>query len=264
MRAVGVAASLLLLAAPALAVRVALVYDGDTFLTSDSQRVRLMAVDAPESYQPGGDISRDMLERLLAGRDVRLEADRQDRDDFGRLLRYVWLGDTCVNLELAARGYVCVRMFQDTLKYRDTLLAVEESAARTGRGLWSFNVFQPPTLEILKARIAAESVAQDSSRPGVPLVSWIDAGRHEGRLVTVQGFVVASYNSGKVCLLNFHQDYRKYFKVAMFSQDFGKFPPRPQDYYVKRNVRVTGIVKMYNGAPEIIVNDPGQIEILPE
>lgn len=265
MRAISVAAGLvMLLAAPAAAVKVVLVYDGDTFLCADSQRVRLMGVDAPESYQPGGDISRDVLEGTLLGRTVRLEPDRQDKDDFGRLLRYVWLNDTCVNFELVARGYACVRMFQDSLKYRDTLMVLERTAARTGRGLWSFNVFQPPTLEILKAIVAAESLAQDSTRPGVPLVSWVDAANHEGRLVTVQGFVAATYNSGKVCLLNFHQDYRRYFKAAIFSQDFAKFPPKPQDHYLKRNVRITGIVKMYNGAPEIIVNDPGQIEVIGE
>ncbi|MBM3314367.1 thermonuclease family protein [candidate division WOR-3 bacterium] len=253
---------LVLLLAVATGTRVVLVYDGDTFMTSDSARVRLLGIDAPESYQPGGDISRDMLEKLVLSRDVRLEADVVGQDDYGRLLRYVWVGDTMVNAELVARGYAVPRMFQDSLRYWDTLLALEQSAARTGRGLWSFNVFQPPTLELLRARVAAESTTAETTAGGLQVVSWLDAGNYIGRLVAVEGTVVATHNSGRVCHLNFHQDYRRYFTVAIFGQDFGKFPPQPENHYLRRRVRVTGLVKEYKGAPEIIANDPGQIEIL--
>jgi micrococcal nuclease len=120
-------------------------------------------------------------------------------------------------------------------------------------------VFTPPTMQMLKDKVAAESTRGES---GLRVVSWLDAGSYVGRLVTVDGTVVATYNSGKVCHLNFHQDYRKHFSVAIFSQDYDKFPPHPEDYYKKRRVRVTGIVKEYKGAPEIIANDPGQIEVV--
>jgi micrococcal nuclease len=242
--------------------RVVVVYDGDTFRTQDSLVVRLLGIDAPESYQPGGDIARDILEKYVAGRSVRLESDSADKDQYGRLLRYVYVGDTMVNLEMVRKGYAAFRMFQATLRYQETLAKAEEEAARTGRGLWSFNVFTPPTLELLREKVRAESLRADSGRSGLQVISWLDAASYTGRLVTVDGTVVATYNSGKVCHLNFHQDYRKYFSVAIFSQDFGKFPPRPEDYYLKRHVRVTGVVKEYKGAPEIIASDPGQIEVL--
>lgn len=257
-----VAAGVLLLVTLVSAEKVVLVYDGDTFLTGDSMRVRLLGVDAPELYQGGGDIARDILERFLFGRQIRLERDGEDRDEYGRLLRYVWVGDTMVNLELVARGYATPRKFQDTLRYWDTLLALERNAARAGRGLWSFNVFQPPTLELLRARIAAESVSVETTAGGLAVIPWADAGNYVGRLVAVEGIVVATYNSGRVCFLNFHQEYRRYFRVAIFSQDFAKFPLQPENYYLRRRVRVTGIIKEYKGAPEMIVNDPGQIEIL--
>ncbi len=239
--------------------RVVQVYDGDTFRTEDSAVIRMLGIDAPEMYQPGGDVARDILEKYVLGKQVRLEADREDKDHYGRLLRYVYVGDTLVNLELVRRGYAAYRSFQESLRYKDTLAQLEQEAARIGRGLWPFNVFQPPTMPMLADKVAAESAR---SSAGLRLVSWQDAGQYVGRLVTVEGEVVATYNSGKVCHLNFHQDYRKYFSVAIFSQDFGKFPPRPEDYYKRRRVRVTGIVKEYKGAPEIIANDPGQIEVL--
>jgi len=259
MRLIVVALSLL---AAAQGAKVVLVYDGDTFLTSDSQAVRLLGVDAPESYQQGGDIARDMLEKLALGRTLRLEPDRRDKDDFGRLLRYAFVGDTCINLELARRGYATVRLYEDSLRLRDTLERVEETAARIGKGLWAFNVFTPPTVKLLKERIAAESTRADSGDGWIKVITFDEAGKYLNRLVTVTGKVVGTYRSDKVLLLNFHQDYRSYFKVAVFATDLGKFPPVPEDYYKMRTVRVTGVVKEYKGAPEIIVKDPGQIEVV--
>ena len=239
--------------------RVVQVYDGDTFRTDDSLVVRMLGIDAPESYQPGGDIAKDILEKYVAGREVRLESDSVDKDDYQRALRYVYLADTNVNFEMVRKGYAAFRSFQPNLKYRDTLAKLEQEAARIGRGLWPFNVFQPPTMKLLKEKAAADT---NRGKSGLPTVSWADAASYIGRLVTVEGDVVATHNSGKVCHLNFHPDYRRNFSVAIFSQDFAKFPPRPEDYFRKRHVRVTGVVKEYRGAPEIIANDPEQIEIV--
>ena len=239
--------------------RAIVIYDGDTFRTDDSLVVRLLGIDAPESYQPGGDIAGAILEKYVLGRAVRLESDSTDRDQYGRLLRYVYVGDTMVNMELVRKGYAAFRSYQPNLRFGDTLARLEEEAARTQRGLWAFNVFTPPTLKLLKAQVTAESSRTAS---GLSVVSWLEAADYVGRLVVVEGKVVATHNSGNVCHLNFHEDYRKYFSVAIFGQSFSKFPPRPEDYYLRRNVRVTGVVKSYKGAPEIIVSDPGQIELI--
>lgn len=254
-------AILLLAALPTVASetgRVVLVHDGDTFMTGESLQVRLLGIDAPELYQPGGDISRDMLEKWVLGKTVRLESDREDKDDFGRLLRYVYAGDTMVNAEMVRRGYATVRLYQQDLVHKDTLERLELTAARIGKGLWSFNVFTPPSMKLLESRIEDDS----SGLPGLEVVSWDKARDYIGRLVTVQGLVVATYRSDKVLMLNFHQDYRNHFKVAIFATDLERFPAAPEDYYKKRLVQVTGLVKDYKGAPEIIVRDPGQIRVL--
>ena len=72
----------LLLAADEVA-RVIKVNDGDTFLTADSQSVRMLGIDAAESYQAGGDVVTEMLDKYIGGRTVRLERDRSDTDDLG-------------------------------------------------------------------------------------------------------------------------------------------------------------------------------------
>jgi micrococcal nuclease len=49
---------------------------------------------------------------------------------------------------------------------------------------------------------------------------------------------------------------------VIFASAFSYFPPNPQDYYYGKKVRIKGYIKEYQGSPEIILEDPSQIEIL--
>ena len=81
-----------------------------------------------------------------------------------------------------------------------------------------------------------------------------------GKIVTVEGTIVNTYNSGKACFLNFHSNWKKYFTAVIFKSDFKKFGTPEDDYYL-RKVRVRGVLKEYKGKPEIIVKSPSQIEV---
>jgi DNA/RNA endonuclease YhcR with UshA esterase domain len=93
-------------------------------------------------------------------------------------------------------------------------------------------------------------------------ITWREAGRYLGQRVTVAGEVVRTYNSGKAAFLNFAKDYQGTFTVVIFADDFAKWSQAPEELYRDQLVRVTGKVKEYRGAPEIIVDDPTQIEIM--
>ena len=94
------------------------------------------------------------------------------------------------------------------------------------------------------------------------VISWQDAAKHYGEYATVEGAIVATFNSGKACFFNFHPDYKHYFTAVIFASAFSRFPTNPENYYNGKKVRVSGYIKKYNGAPEIILTDPSQIEIL--
>lgn len=64
--------------------------------------------------------------------------------------------------------------------------------------------------------------------------------------------------------LDFHEDYRMYFKAVIFATDWDKFPTPPEELFLGKLVRITGLVREYQGAPEIIVEEPAQIEIVGE
>jgi DNA/RNA endonuclease YhcR with UshA esterase domain len=109
---------------------------------------------------------------------------------------------------------------------------------------------------------ATELPPTTESPPATVLVNWQDAAAFVGQIVTVEGQVVDTYNSGKVVFLNFDEDYRRTFTVVIFPDAWPLFPQPPEELYRGQWVRVTGRVKMYEGAPEIIVETPDVIEIL--
>ena len=94
------------------------------------------------------------------------------------------------------------------------------------------------------------------------IISWQDAAKHYGEYATVEGTIVVTHNSGTACFLNFHPDYKRYFTAVIFASAFSRFPANPENYYYGKKVRVSGYIKGHKGKPEIILNDPSQIEIL--
>lgn len=246
-------------AAPAATFEQAVdVLDGRSFVTASGLRIRLLGLAGPGIGEPGGDICRDVLEKYVAGREVRLEPDRSAADSGGWLSRYVFAGETLVNAIVVRKGYAKVALSDSGWRYRDTLRALERTAARVEKGLWPFAVFPPPEFSGRDPGLTDTSSADS----WLETVAYDQADRYYGRIVRVIGTVVATYRSDKVFIMNFHQDFRRYFKAAIFAGDLDRFPPSPEDYYKKRVVRVTGLVKEYAGAPEMILTDPGQVEVI--
>lgn len=107
-----------------------------------------------------------------------------------------------------------------------------------------------------------EKIAATSKKQSKQVINWQDADKHYGEYLTVKGKIVKTYNSGKACFLNFHPDYKRYFTAVIFQSAFDKFPSQPEVYYNNKKVQITGVIKEYNGSPEIILNSPSQIKVL--
>jgi len=114
----------------------------------------------------------------------------------------------------------------------------------------------------LLAALAAGCAAVPRYNPDGPIISWRQAAKHINEFVTVEGTIVRTHNSGKACFLNFHPNWRQTFSAVIFARSFPAFPPRPEDFYRGKQVRVKGVVVEYEGRPEIILESPDQIEVL--
>ncbi|PIR87484.1 MAG: hypothetical protein COU11_00500 [Candidatus Harrisonbacteria bacterium CG10_big_fil_rev_8_21_14_0_10_49_15] len=128
-------------------VTVKRVVDGDTVELSDGRRVRYIGIDTAElseSSQPQRCYAQTATAKnreLVEGKEVSLERDVSDVDRYGRLLRYVYVGDTSVNDALVRRGYADVSTYPPDVKYVDKFLASERYARENNLGFWGSECF---------------------------------------------------------------------------------------------------------------------------
>lgn len=119
------------------------VIDGDTIQLVDGSRVRYSGINTPESVDRRrgveyyGKESSNFNKQLVQGKNVRLEFDVQQKDKYGRLLAYVYVGDTFVNAELVKQGYTQASTYPPNVKYADLFRKFENEARAQGRGLWA-------------------------------------------------------------------------------------------------------------------------------
>lgn len=122
------------------------VVDGDTFVSSSTgteENYRLLLVDTPETVHPnkgeepfGAEASEYTKERL-EGQTVEIEFDQAERDQYGRLLVYVWIDGNLFNKELLQEGLAAVSVYAPNTRYVDEFEELEEIAKEEEKGIWS-------------------------------------------------------------------------------------------------------------------------------
>ena len=121
------------------------VLDGQTIGVQIGKRVETVRYTgvtvhetAPGRSTAPGELSGTAVNRLLvANRAIRVELDQQARDPVGRVLAYVYVGETMINAELVRRGYAEATAAGPNLRHRAALAKLEDEARREGRGLWA-------------------------------------------------------------------------------------------------------------------------------
>lgn len=129
---------------------------------------------------------------------------------------------------------------------------------------------QPTTLEntlppSFYQSILPVSLSNESHTPSLKssnCISYLEAGNYVGEYKCVEGIVDNVYISRKGnVFLNFCPDYRTCpFSSVIFSSSVYKFSD-PQQFKGQK-VQITGLIKTYKGKPQIILDDPKQIQII--
>lgn len=132
-----------------ITVTVVRVIDGDTILirfeNGVEERVRLLLVDTPESVHPdkpvqpfGPEASQFAKDMMPEGSTVKLELDVGERDKYGRLLAYVWVGDKMFNELLLEKGLARVAyVFAPNTRHVDRFYEIQKQAQQQAVGIWS-------------------------------------------------------------------------------------------------------------------------------
>ena len=116
------------------------VIDGDTIVIDTGHRVRYIGIDTPEVHPVAEAYGMEAWQanrNLVEGKEVRLERDATETDQFGRLLRYVYVDDTLVNAELVRLGLAEAKAYPPDIKHQELLEQLEKEARQAGRGMWA-------------------------------------------------------------------------------------------------------------------------------
>lgn len=125
------------------------IVDGDTIdviIDGREERVRLIGIDTPETKKPNSPVecygpeASAFIERLLpVGTDVHIERDIVGRDDYGRLLGYVYRVDdeVFVNGEIVRQGYAQPLSIAPNTVHAELFVDAARAAERDDLGLWA-------------------------------------------------------------------------------------------------------------------------------
>ena len=125
--------------------------DGDTVqlrgrgvgrLEAEPTRVRVLLIDTPEVHDGrecfGPEAADRAAELLPEGSSVRVQADRDPEDRFGRPLLHIWNADGVnVGEALVREGFAEVLFLRPNDRYLGAFEAAESEARGAGRGIWT-------------------------------------------------------------------------------------------------------------------------------
>ncbi|MEH7118252.1 thermonuclease family protein [Neobacillus vireti] len=134
-------------------ITVGRVVDGDTFVTSDGRKVRLVGVNTPESttrHEQYGKEASNYTFSKLNGKQVWMQKDVSETDRYGRLLRIVWFSvptndmneneirTKMFNADLVLNGYAEPSTYPPDVKYSNYFVQFAREAREANKGLWAF------------------------------------------------------------------------------------------------------------------------------
>lgn len=118
------------------------IVDGDTVhavFQGKEETIRLLRINTPERGQPGYQEATQTLADLLANHTIRLEFEKSgelERDNYQRILAYIFIGDINVNVEMVRSGWTRFWTKYGRGRYADAFERAQTEAQNACRGLW--------------------------------------------------------------------------------------------------------------------------------
>jgi|tagenome__1003787_1003787.scaffolds.fasta_scaffold20914312_2 micrococcal nuclease len=129
---------------PCAAVTVVRVVDGDTLILRGLGRVRLIGLDAPETWLrhdcQGEEATRALRRLTPPGSPVHTAGDAERRDRYGRRLLYVWTpAGEFVNAALVRKGLARAMPIPPDTTFAPLIRRAEDTARHSRAGIWRTN-----------------------------------------------------------------------------------------------------------------------------
>ncbi len=160
------------------------VIDGNTIVLMDGRTVRYIGIDTPEQDEPYYEEAKEANRLLLEGKKIRLELDAQEKDQYGRTLAYVYVGDVSVNVELVRNGYARAYPYPPNTKYENIFAKAEEKARQESVGIWGS---RPQGRRVEIAKINYDAPGNDRENLNG---EWIVISNNTDASVSMAGFTI--------------------------------------------------------------------------
>jgi len=223
------------------------VIDGDTVETAAGDSIRLLGVDTPEIDWEKNESefyaqeAREFTLKNLADQKVLLEFDQQREDNYGRILAYIYHDGQNFNQKLLQEGYASLMIVEPNDKYKSEFENSAAEARQSKRGIWS---------QVLKLE------------KSLPVISYQQAELFRGKRVIVEGRIKDTAATDSVNYLNFSENYQHTLSLVIFNRNLNKFDYQPAEYLLDKKIKVLGVVELYQGSPQIIIDDPYDLLII--
>lgn len=122
------------------------VIDGDTLeisMNGKTEDVRLLLIDTPETVHPSepvepfGPEASQFVKEKLEGKEVQVKVGKEERDNYGRLLAYVYIDGKTIQEMLLEEGLAKTAYLYNDLTMLDDFHAAQQPAIDAGIGVWS-------------------------------------------------------------------------------------------------------------------------------
>jgi len=119
------------------------VYDGDTLVLENGERVRLLNINTPEissryrDGEQGGEAAKIWLQQQIGNQPIYLRFDKEKRDQYDRLLAHIFLeNERHLNTEILRQGLAALTVHPPNLLYVEQMLVAQQFAVDKRQGIW--------------------------------------------------------------------------------------------------------------------------------
>ncbi len=137
-------------------VKVTHVIDGDTIEIEGGKKIRYIGINTPEFIRDttGKKTGEDCFaqesylenKKLVEGKTITMEKDVSETDKYGRLLRYVYIGNIFVNDYLIKNGFAKIMTIKPDIKFSQQFKIEEKEAKQNNLGIWKSCPIETPTM----------------------------------------------------------------------------------------------------------------------
>jgi len=150
------------------------VIDGDTIEIKDDTgktfKVRYIGIDTPENGDNYFEEAKEANEKLVLNETIKMYKDVSETDKYGRLLRYIYIGDIFVNAYLVENGFAMASTYPPDVEYSDYFAELQNTAQSKGLGFWGIEIVEETTTETTATETTVTETTETTEQVSGPFV----------------------------------------------------------------------------------------------